>query len=334
MQTLLLDDTIENIRLAGNIIRRGGLVAFPTETVYGLGADALNRDAVKKVYLAKGRPSDNPMIVHIQEPEELKSLTREITDDMKMLMGAFWPGPMTMVVRRDPKIPDTTTGGLDTVGIRLPSNPTARALIRESGKPIAAPSANLSGRPSPTSYRHVVHDLDGKIDAILKGEDARFGIESSVIDMTGPTPVILRPGAITAEMFARALGKPVTLDPTLNQKPDGTADFHPRAPGMKYKHYAPEAAMTIYQGTAENTEAAMREDREALERQGKRVMILAFDPSPTGEEEAAHELFRRLRAADEEGFDWILARALPQEGMGFSVMNRMLRSAGFHIKEV
>ena len=252
MKTSLFNDTMENIRAAADIIRDGGLVAFPTETVYGLGADALNSEAVGKVYAAKGRPSDNPMIVHIAETSELAKLTDDISSDMRALMDAFWPGPMTMIVRRKDIVPDVTTGGLDTVGVRLPSSEVARTLIRESGCPIAAPSANISGRPSPTTAEHVIHDLYGRIDGIICGEDCDFGIESSVIDMTCETPMILRPGAITCEMFSEALGRKVAVDQSLFKRPQnildpekvedtGTLedeDFHPRSPGMKYKHYA------------------------------------------------------------------------------------------------
>lgn len=345
MKTSLFNDTIENIRTAADIIRDGGLVAFPTETVYGLGADALNSEAVGKVYTAKGRPSDNPMIVHIAETSELAGLTDDISEDMRVLMDKFWPGPMTMIVRRKDIVPDVTTGGLDTVGVRLPSSDVARSLIKESGCPIAAPSANISGRPSPTTAEHVIHDLYGRIDGIICGEDCDFGIESSVIDMTCDPPMILRPGAITREMFSETLDKEVAVDQSLFKRPknilepehvaDAEAqerddDFHPRSPGMKYKHYAPCAEMIIFDGESESVMKAMDAETEELEKQGKSVFKLSF----TDEKLAAHELFAKLREADELGVDVILAEALPEQGLGFSVMNRMLKSAGYNVRRI
>ena len=253
MKTKFFKDTKEDLQRAAEIIASGGLVAFPTETVYGLGADALNPEAVAKVYAAKGRPSDNPMIVHISSKCDLIKLTPRITADMEKLMEAFWPGPMTMIVPRLSVVPDVTTGGLDTVGIRMPDHPAALELIRLSGCPIAAPSANLSGKPSPTTAGHVADDLSGRIDAVVCGEDCQVGIESSVIDVTTDAPMILRPGIITKEDFERALGKPVALDPTLNRRPDtfNNDEFKPKAPGMKYKHYAPKAEMIIFEGAPE-----------------------------------------------------------------------------------
>ena len=345
MKTSLFNDTIENIRTAADIIRDGGLVAFPTETVYGLGADALNSEAVGKVYTAKGRPSDNPMIVHIAETSELAGLTDDISEDMRVLMDKFWPGPMTMIVRRKDIVPDVTTGGLDTVGVRLPSSDVARSLIKESGCSIAAPSANISGRPSPTTAEHVIHDLYGRIDGIICGEDCDFGIESSVIDMTCDPPMILRPGAITREMFSETLDKEVAVDQSLFKRPknilepehvaDAEAqerddDFHPRSPGMKYKHYAPCAEMIIFDGESESVMKAMDAETEELEKQGKSVFKLSF----TDEKLAAHELFAKLREADELGVDVILAEALPEQGLGFSVMNRMLKSAGYNVRRI
>ncbi len=333
MNTSLFNDTIEDIRAAADIIRSGGLVAFPTETVYGLGANAFDAEAVKKVYEAKGRPSDNPMIVHIAEATELAKLTPEITEDMKLLAEAFWPGPLTMVVKRAEDIPDVTTGGLDTVGVRLPSDETARALIRLSGCAIAAPSANLSGRPSPTKAAHVKHDLFGRIDGIIMGKDCSFGIESSVIDMTGNVPMILRPGIITKEMFEEALCKEVLTDPSLNRNP-GDEDFKPKAPGMKYKHYAPKAEMYVYRGRPEKVKAAIEAEAARLEAAGRTVRVISFTAGKEGELKAAHDLFSELRRADEDGAEVILAAALPEQGVGFSVMNRMLKSAGYNIRNV
>ena len=220
METRILGTTEADIRLAAEMIQKGGLVAFPTETVYGLGADALNAEAVGKVYAAKGRPSDNPMIVHIAQKSDMNKLTDGITPEVERLMEAFWPGPLTMVVPAKDVIPKVTTGGLATVGVRMPEDAIARALISAAGVPIAAPSANLSGKPSPTRYTHVAEDLDGRIDAIIAGDDCKAGIESTVVDMTGEVPTILRPGVITREMLREALNGEVAVDPALFEKPD------------------------------------------------------------------------------------------------------------------
>ncbi|MCI7412609.1 L-threonylcarbamoyladenylate synthase [Hornefia butyriciproducens] len=332
MKTRLLKDTEEDIRIAAKIIEQGGLVAFPTETVYGLGANAMDADAVRKIYEAKGRPADNPTIVHIAEREELGQVTFLVTEDMKTLMDRFWPGPMTMIVPRGEYIPYVTTGNLETVGVRMPENEVARELIRRSGCPIAAPSANLSGRPSPTTAQHVIDDLDGRIDAVIQSGPCRIGIESTVIDMTGKIPMILRPGYITKKDFEDALGQEILLDPTLNRKPREGEDFHPKAPGMKYRHYAPRAEMIIFKGDRIRVEAAIDQERAEREALGQKVFVIDFDEDR--ETVAAHEIFAMLRQADREGADVILAAALPQRGVGFSVMNRMLKSAGFNVREV
>ena len=341
MFTRIFGTTTEEIKQAAKIIKEGGLVAFPTETVYGLGADALNSEAVGKVYAAKGRPSDNPMIVHISSKDDLSKLTPELTADMKKLMDAFWPGPLTMVVPALEIIPKVTTGGLDTVGIRMPSEPAAAELIRLSGVPIAAPSANLSGKPSPTSYKHAADDLDGRIDGIIAGGDCEAGIESTVVDMTEEIPSVLRPGIITAEQLSQALGKKVSIDPALFERPDifnngglleTGADFKPKSPGMKYKHYAPKAEMIIYQGAPEKVKLAMTEEKVKRNSFGQKVEIIVFDDEHP--EEAAHDFFARLRACDKAGVDVILAAALREDGIGFAVMNRMFKSAGYNIKEV
>ncbi len=330
MKTLVLRDNSEDIAKAADILKKGGLVAFPTETVYGLGADALNPSAVAAVYAAKGRPSDNPMIVHIADSEALSDLTADMTEDMKKLIGAFWPGPMTMIVRRKPAVPDVTTGGLDTVGVRLPSNETARQLIRTAGCPVAAPSANLSGRPSPTEPGHVIADLDGRIDAVIVSGRCDVGIESTVVDVTGENPEILRPGIITAEDMEQVLGKAVKLDPSLLTNPK--AGLRPKAPGMKYKHYAPKAEMEIFEGTPKAVREAIEEERRRLESEGRKVAVMIFEEG--GEKSAAHDLFAFLRRADEEGADDILVSALPEKGVGFSVMNRMLKSAGYNVRRI
>lgn len=340
MFTRIFGTTTEEIKQAAEIIKEGGLVAFPTETVYGLGADALNAEAVGKVYAAKGRPSDNPMIVHISSKDDILKLTPRITADMQKLMDAFWPGPLTMVVPALEIIPKVTTGGLDTVGIRMPSEPAAAELIHLSGVPIAAPSANLSGKPSPTSYKHVADDLDGRIDGIIAGGDCDAGIESTVVDMTEEVPSVLRPGIITAEQLSEVLGKKVGIDPALLEKPDifnngglleTGADFKPKSPGMKYKHYAPKAEMVIYQGEPEKVKLAMAEEKVKRNSFGQKVEIIVFDDEYP--EAAAHDFFARLRACDKAGVDVILAAALRENGIGFAVMNRMFKSAGYNIRE-
>lgn len=331
MNTLLLNTTDKDMQKAGEIIRSGGLIAFPTETVYGLGADAFNAEAVENIYLVKGRPADNPSIVHIADRSQLELLTPRVTDMMVRVMDAFWPGPVTMICEKTYEVPYVTTGGLDSVGIRMPGNADARAFIKASGCPIAAPSANLSGKPSPTTAGHVKDDFDGKIGAIIDGGKCQYGIESTVIDMTGDVPMILRPGILTAEDFEEALGTPVIMDPALNKKPEDS-DFHPKAPGMKYKHYAPKAPMIIFEGEEETVLEAIEREKTEREMEGEDVVVITF-----GQDEAAlaaHELFAKLREADKEKADIILAAALPQKGVGFSVMNRMLKSAGFNIRKV
>ena len=255
MDTRILGTDDKGITEAARILKEGGLVAFPTETVYGLGANAMDDEAVSKVYAAKGRPSDNPMIVHVAKPQDLTLLTDNITDDMKKLAENFWPGPLTMVVQAKPQVSRITTGGLDTVAVRIPDNETTLKLIETAGMPLAGPSANLSGHPSPTSSNHVYDDLQGRIDAVIQGEICKVGIESTVVDMTSPAPVILRPGIVTAEDLEKVLGKKVELDPAVLQKPkisnngkllETEDDYKPKAPGMKYKHYAPKAEMMIF----------------------------------------------------------------------------------------
>ena len=338
METKILSTSEQDIREAAEIIAAGGLVAFPTETVYGLGANALDPVAVGKVYKAKGRPSDNPMIVHISHKGDLTKLTDLMTSDMEILMDNCWPGPITMVVPAKDMIPRVTTGGLDTVAVRMPSSEVARRLITESGVPIAAPSANLSGHPSPTTYQHCIDDLMGRVDAIVCGEDCQVGIESTVIDMTGDTPMILRPGILTKEKLSEILGKEVIPDPALLKKPEisketgnpvADPDFRPKSPGMKYKHYAPKAEMVIYRGSKEAVEEAIAKKKAELTAEGKTVEVIDYDDAES--EKAAREFFARLRDCDKKGTDVILAAALSEQGVGFSVMNRMFKSAGYNI---
>lgn len=332
-----INETMKMIDEAAEILVNGGLVAFPTETVYGLGANAMDPEAVAKIYAAKGRPSDNPLIVHIARASNIGELTPILTPKIIRLIDNFWPGPLTVVLKKKPNVPDITTGGLDTVAIRMPDDPVALELIKKAGCPVAAPSANISGRPSPTKGEHVVTDLDGKVDAILIGSDCRVGIESTVLDMSGDVPMILRPGIITAENIEAALGEKVILDPTLNQRRDTNGEdgenLAPKAPGMKYTHYAPKADMTIVEGQRDKVKSEIERLKGLNERLGLKVGVILFEEKAFIE--AAHEFFAKLRDLDDEGVDLILAGALSEkDGVGFAVMNRMLKSAGYNIVKV
>ena len=237
----------EELKEASAVIRSGGLVAFPTETVYGLGGDATNPEASRKIYAAKGRPSDNPLIVHIADFSQLRNIVAEVPQEAEKLAEAFWPGPLTMILRKNDVIPYETTGGLDTVAIRMPSHPVARAFLQDSGCMIAAPSANTSGRPSPTTAQHVWEDLHGKIEILLDGGPVGIGIESTIVDLSEERPMILRPGFITQEMLSAVLGD-VGMDPGLASE---NSKQPPKAPGMRYRHYAPKADLTLVEGTME-----------------------------------------------------------------------------------
>ena len=338
MKTLRLDTNEEDIRRAGEIIRDGGLVAFPTETVYGLGADALNEVAVRSVYEAKGRPSDNPMIVHIAEASDMDALVEGgsfmLPIYAKIAAKQLWPGPLTMVLRKDPSVPGVTTGDLDTVAIRMPMNETARRLIAAAGVPVAAPSANISGRPSPTTPYDVLEDMDGRIDAVIMGDQCDVGIESTVVDMTGETPVILRPGIITKEWLEAVLGCTVEYDKSLMMKPENEIDvgeaeaFKPKSPGMKYTHYSPKAKVRLIAGDNETFGRRIMELGVEAKREGLKPAILEYGNDA---KKAAHKLFADLRELDRQGYDIIFIRAIDEKGAGFSVMNRMLKSAGYGI---
>lgn len=333
-----VDEALKKIDEAAAILAGGGLVAFPTETVYGLGANGLDPKAVARIYQAKGRPSDNPLIVHIARASNIGELTPMLSPKLIRIIDNFWPGPLTIVVKKKPDIPDITTGGLDTVAIRMPDDPIALELIKKAGCPVAAPSANISGRPSPTKGEHVVTDLDGKIDAILIGNDCRVGIESTVLDMSGDVPTILRPGIVTAEHIEAVLGGKVEMDPALyvnrpRDVSDDGEDFVPKAPGMKYKHYAPKADMTIIEGQRDKVKTEIERLKGLNEKLGLKVGVILFEEQAFIE--AAHEFFAKLRDFDEEGIDLILAGALSEkDGVGFAVMNRMLKSAGYNIVKV
>ncbi len=340
-------EKLEDARLleAAQILREGGLVAFPTETVYGLGANALNAEAAKKIYEAKGRPSDNPLIAHIAKAEDLAPLVREIPEAGRTLMETYWPGPLTLIFPKSDIVPYGTTGGLDTVAVRMPSDPIANRLIELAGVPVAAPSANTSGRPSPTRAQHVVEDMSGKIEMIIDGGEVGIGVESTIVDVSGDVPMLLRPGAITMEMLQETLGH-VEIDPAI-QGPM-SKEIKPKAPGMKYRHYAPKAEMTLVEGQMEHVVAYInREAREAL-LAGKKVGIICTEESrelyPEGmlevigsrehEETVAHNLFAVLRDFDDRQVDCIFSESFSKDHMGQAIMNRLCKAAGYHIVNV
>lgn len=337
-----IDETM--IEEAGLIIRKGGLVAFPTETVYGLGGDALNPESSKKIYAAKGRPSDNPLIVHIADKRDLYRIVREVPEKAKKLMEAFWPGPLTMIFYKNELVPQATTGGLDTVAVRMPSDRIAAAFIRAAGGFVAAPSANVSGRPSTTTAAHVEEDLSGRIEMILDGGQAVIGLESTIVDMSVEPPVILRPGAVTEEMMEAVIG-PLEVDKAIIAPDSGVK---PKAPGMKYRHYAPRADLAVVEGSTEAVIAAINQLAEEAEAEGKRVGIIATDETkdryPKGlvlslgarkhEEEIAQHLFEVLRDFDETDVDCIYSEAFDEASIGPAIMNRLLKAAGHKVIQV
>jgi len=322
-----------------HIIRDGGTVIFPTETVYGLGANALDEGAAVKIYSAKGRPSDNPLIVHISEIDQIYDIACEVSDKARVLMDEFWPGPVTFVFKKKECVPYATTGGLDTVAVRLPSHPTARELIRLSGVPIAGPSANISGRPSPTREEHVISEMDGRVDGIILGGACDVGLESTVVDMTKEVPVVLRPGGITLEQLENAVGR-VDVDPAISGPCE---DIAPMSPGMKYKHYAPDAQVYIVSGEREAvikringlcrqnssggiTTGVICMDQNAHLYEGCEVASLGRNMN-----EAASLLFDVLIEMDNRGAEIVYSESFDESGMGRAVMNRLLKSAGYRI---
>jgi len=331
-QTMTLTTEDADIKAAAEIIQDGGLVAFPTETVYGLGANALNSAASSAIYEAKGRPSDNPMIVHIADISALPQLVKGgrdgISIDAIRVMREFWPGPLTIVFKKSDIVPDVVTGGLDTVAVRMPSNEIAHRLLEEAGVPVAAPSANLSGKPSPTREWDVIEDMNGRINAIIMGGQCDVGIESTVLDLTGDEPVILRPGYITPEQISEVIGREVRYDEHLTNPEEDGDNFHPKSPGMKYKHYSPNARVRLIEADGDEYEKVVKElGIEAMD-QGLKPALLNYEGDA---EKAAHKLFADLRELDRRGYDIILIKTLDEEGFGFSVMNRMLRSAGYDV---
>ena len=336
----------EVMERAGAILKKGGLVAFPTETVYGLGGDALNPEASARIYAAKGRPSDNPLIVHIADMEALKVLASEVPEKARLLADRFWPGPLTMIMPKSDAVPYATTGGLDTVAIRMPSHPTAYELIRSSGVYIAAPSANTSGRPSPTTAQHVYEDLNGRIDMIIDSGKVDIGLESTIVDLTGEIPTILRPGYITKEMLEEAVG-PVTIDKAILADHEDP-NLRPKAPGMKYKHYAPKGDLVIVEGkkqaVAETINHLTKMDAEA----GLKTAVIAYDEnlslydedckinirSREHEESIAANLYEVLREMDEMGVQKMYSESFAGGGLGAAIMNRLLKAAGHHVIRV
>ena len=344
MQTKILTPTDAALSEAAELLRRGEVVGFPTETVYGLGANALDEDAVRRIFAAKGRPADNPLIVHISALEQVFPLIDgELPERARRLADAFWPGPLTMLLRRSARVPGCVTAGLDTVGIRMPSHPVARRLIEAAARPIAAPSANRSGRPSPTTAAHVFEDMDGRIPLILDGGPCEVGVESTVLDVTGDVPRILRPGGVTAEQIARVAGAVEVDGAVLRPLAEGEK---PRSPGMKYRHYAPQGALTIVRGDMRRVAEEICARYDAAEEEGRRALILALEGRRSlygerralslgrDEAEMAARLFSALREADALGAEALFAEAVPAEGVGLAVMNRLGRAAAFHVVEV
>lgn len=343
-QIITLDENnidAEAIQKAGNIIKNGGLVAFPTETVYGLGGDALNEESSAKIYAAKGRPSDNPLIVHIATMDALPFIAGPIPPQAYALAEAFWPGPLTMIFQKTGQVPFATTGGLNTVAVRMPSNPIARELILASGGYIAAPSANRSGRPSPTLAKYVIEDLDGRIEMILDGGSCDIGLESTIIDLSEKEPMILRPGYITEAMMERVIGN-VTIDQTIL---DASSKTPPKAPGMKYRHYAPQGNLVIVEGKEGVVIDYINSKLQEASAQGKKTGVIATDEtygqyhadvrkslgSRSDEEAIAHHLFEILRQMDDEKVEMIYTESFESHGLGQATMNRLLKAAGHQI---
>ena len=341
---VFMDEThIESQELsrAGALIKQGELVAFPTETVYGLGGDALKEDSARKIYAAKGRPSDNPLIIHIAKWKDIYYICREIPKAAEKLAEAFWPGPLTMILKKSEVVPFATTGGLDTVAVRLPGHAVARAFIEAAGGYVAAPSANVSGRPSPTLAKYVLEDMKGKIPLIIDGGEVGIGVESTIVDLTEEKPVILRPGYITHEMLEQVLGE-VAEDATMMES---LRDVAPKAPGMKYRHYAPKGSLTIVSGDTEAVTKYINEAcREAAE-QGKRTGVLCTREtidryeadsvkcigSRADESTVAQGLYKVLRECDEEELEVLFAESFDTQGIGQAIMNRLLKAAGHQV---
>ncbi len=348
MKTLLLKVDPDNpdpqkIGEAAKIIRNGGLVAFPTETVYGLGADALNAEAVLRLFEAKNRPLDNPPIVHIADVSEVYPLVTEVPKSTELLMKQFWPGPLTLIFKRSSKVPAQSVAGLDSIAIRMPKHKVALALIRQSQRPIAAPSANLSGKPSPTTAQHVYEDLNRRIDAIIDGGAANIGVESTVVDLTSDPPMLLRPGGTPFEALKKNLGD-LQLHPFVVAEHELTAE-KVRSPGMKHKHYAPKAEVILVEGSLDCVVKKVGELVESYKVKGSKVGVLATDQTQSvykadvvksmgnrhNLSTVAQSLFRLLREVDAQGVDVIIAEGVSSVGLGLAVMNRLRKASGYHI---
>ena len=329
---------------AGSILKNGGLVAFPTETVYGLGANALDEEAAKKTYAAKGRPSDNPLIVHIARLEDLGAIVESVPLIVDEIAAHFWPGPLTMIFNKNEKVPLGTTGGLETVAVRMPDDEIARELSLAGGGYVSAPSANTSGRPSPTTAQHVAEDLSGKIEMILDGGSVDIGVESTILDMTVTPPMILRPGAITKEMLSEVIGE-VAVDETLISENSTKA---PKAPGMKYRHYAPKADLTIIEGPLEKVVKEINKRAKEKSEAGYKVGVIGTEETVADyksgdvkcigtradESTIAANLFRILREFDDDQVDYIYSESFDTAGIGSAIMNRLLKAAGHHIEKL
>lgn len=332
---------LQIMKEAGEILKNGGLVAFPTETVYGLGGDGLNARSSEKIYTAKGRPSDNPLIIHIADMESLDKIVSQVPPKARKLAEKFWPGPLTMIFQKSPEVPYETTGGLESVAVRMPDHLIAQALIKAGGGYIAAPSANTSGRPSPTKAEHVAEDLNGRIDMIIDGGDVGIGLESTIVDFTEEIPVILRPGYINQQMIEAVIGT-VHMDRGLLITDE---KVKPKAPGMKYRHYAPKAQLAIVQGNTEKVITYINEVCKAQMEEGKQVGVIATDETKDlyqasivksigtreDEEGIARHLFGILREFDEEDVNCIYSEAFDTPNIGQAIMNRLLKAAGHHI---
>ena len=335
---------VDVIKEAGELIRQGELVGFPTETVYGLGGDALKPDSSRKIYAAKERPSDNPLIIHIAKWEDLDTICEDVPDAAKRLADVFWPGPLTMILKKRPIVPLETTGGLQTVAVRMPSHPVALAFIEAAGGYVAAPSANVSGRPSPTLAKYVKEDMDGKIPLILDGGQVGIGVESTIVDLTEKVPMILRPGFVTKEMLEQVLGE-VKEDATLME---AHKDVAPKAPGMKYRHYAPKGNLVIVSGDEEAVISYINKACQTAEAKGKKTGVICTKEnaecyearnvkiigSKTEESTIAHGLYQCLRECDDEDLEVIFTESFPTKGIGQAIMNRLLKAAGHQIIQV
>lgn len=340
---VLEEDTVtrECVEEAGEVIKKGGLVAFPTETVYGLGGDALSADSSRKIYAAKGRPSDNPLIVHIADWEAIEEIVSEIPVKAKQLADAFWPGPLTMIFQKSDRVPLETTGGLQTVAVRMPSHKIAREFIRAAGGYVAAPSANLSGRPSPTLAKYVLEDMNGRIDYVIDGGDIGIGLESTIVDFSEEKPMILRPGYITKAMMESVIGE-VVNDVTMMEV---VKDVAPKAPGMKYRHYAPKGELTIVTGNSSKVVAFINEALQEAKAAGRKTGVIATEEtyqlyqadvvknigSREDEESIARGLYKALREFDDEGIEVMYTESFDSDGLGQAVMNRLLKAAGHKV---